>query len=107
MKKILLFTLALIFITGIIANANPGDTIWTRTYGGSDSDRAMSVQQTTDGSYIIAGYTESYGMGSKDLYLVKVEGSLTGIETTSRFLYIQSNRKDELLFWRFYLRKLN
>ena len=37
-----------------------GDTLWTRAYGGSNYDDARSVQQTTDGGYIVAGYTWSF-----------------------------------------------
>jgi len=48
-----------------------GDTLWTRTYGGSSDDYAYSVQQTTDGGYIVAGYTDSFGAGNRDFYLVK------------------------------------
>ena len=36
-----------------------GDTIWTRCYGGTDLDLAQSIQQTTDGGYIVAGETFS------------------------------------------------
>ncbi len=50
-----------------------GDTLWTRTYGGSNFDEAESVQQTTDGGYIVAGCTQSFGMGSVDFYLVKTD----------------------------------
>jgi hypothetical protein len=52
-----------------------GDTIWTRTYGGSDADVARSVQQTSDGGYIIAGLTNSFGAGNDDVYLIKTDAS--------------------------------
>ena len=48
-----------------------GDTLWTRTYGGSGYDGAESVIQTTDSGYIIAGYTYSFGAGAADVYLVR------------------------------------
>jgi hypothetical protein len=51
-----------------------GDTLWTRTYGGSDDDGASSVQQTADGGYIVAGSTSSFGVGG-DFYLVKTNSS--------------------------------
>ena len=50
-----------------------GDTLWTKTFGGSDGERAYSVQHTDDGGYIISGYTRSYGEGGEDFYLVKTD----------------------------------
>jgi hypothetical protein len=48
---------------------------WTRTIGGTGDDRAYSVIQTTDGGYITAGYTSSFGAGSWDFYFVKLDAA--------------------------------
>ena len=37
------------------------DTLWTKTFGRSNSDWARSAQQTTDGGYIILGETRLPG----------------------------------------------
>jgi len=50
-----------------------GNLLWDNKYGGSDSDVGRSVQQTSEGGYIIAGQTRSYGGGNDDVYLVKVD----------------------------------
>jgi hypothetical protein len=51
-----------------------GDTLWTRTYGGTSVDGGSSVQQTLDGGYIVAGYTRSFGNGIQ-VYLIKTNPS--------------------------------
>jgi len=56
----------------IKTNAN-GIEQWSKTFGGSGVDEAWSVQQTSDGGYILAGCTGSYGAGGKDAWLIKTD----------------------------------
>ncbi|KKG14682.1 hypothetical protein EO98_17395 [Methanosarcina sp. 2.H.T.1A.6] len=49
---------------------------WNRSFGGDDEDSSWCVEQTSDGGYIVAGITYSYGKGTKgypDAWLIKVD----------------------------------
>jgi hypothetical protein len=59
----------------IIKTDSLGDTLWTRTYGGSDTEYSYSIQETQDGGFIIAGATTSFGAGGQDVYLIKTDSS--------------------------------
>ena len=67
----------------LIKTDGNGDSLWTKTFGGSSFDLGFSVQQTTDGGYIIIGGTDSYGNGDRDVYLIKtdVNGDLIWTKT--------------------------
>jgi uncharacterized delta-60 repeat protein len=53
-----------------------GDVVWTKTIGGDDDhDEAYSIIQSSDGGYVVAGYTESFGAGGSDFYVVKLDSS--------------------------------
>ncbi len=52
-----------------------GNIIWAKTYGGPSWDEASSVQQTSDGGYIVAGWTGSFGAGAGDIFLIKTDAN--------------------------------
>ncbi len=52
-----------------------GDTLWTRTYGGAAMDHAFSASQTLDGGFVVAGYTDSFGAGVRDAYVVRCDAA--------------------------------
>jgi len=56
-----------------------GSIEWQRTYGGEIGDKAHSIQLTSDGGYIVAGSTNSFGLGGLDFFLLKLS-SLGDIE---------------------------
>ncbi len=59
----------------LIKTGPNGDTLWTKTYGGTGYDFGQSVEQTSDGGYIIGGYTNSSGAGNYDFYLLKTDAN--------------------------------
>ena len=49
-----------------------GTVAWQKTYGGTSYDFANSIHQTSDGGYIVAGYTYSFGAGFCDFWVLKL-----------------------------------
>jgi len=52
-----------------------GNLQWTKTIGGKKEEVGNSLIQTSDGGYAIAGVTNSFGAGEKDVYVVKLDAN--------------------------------
>jgi predicted secreted protein len=50
-----------------------GNVDWQKLYGGSSDDQANSIQETSDGGFIVAGETQSFGAGSSDYWVLKLD----------------------------------
>lgn len=57
----------------VVKTYENGNANWTKKYGGPSNDCAYSLIETDDGGYVIAGSTYSFGAGSSDFYLVKID----------------------------------
>ncbi|MGB9857669.1 MAG: hypothetical protein ACPLKX_05960, partial [Dictyoglomaceae bacterium] len=79
MKKIFLLLSVFLIFSLLISGCAPKNVqnapqqVWQKTYGGSENDCAYSIQQTTDGGYIVAGVTNSFGAGGYDFYIIKTD----------------------------------
>jgi hypothetical protein len=61
-----------VYVVKLDAN---GNLQWTKTIGGHETEKGYSLIQTSDGGYAIAGYTESFGAGGYDVYVVKLDAN--------------------------------
>ena len=66
--QLALVTSIFVLLTLEVATADQ----WAKTYGGSGKEVASSIQQTTDGGYIVAGITNSFGAGNQDVWVLKL-----------------------------------
>jgi hypothetical protein len=60
---------------GLIKTDSSGNFIWSKSYGYFGDECGNSLQSTSDGNYIIAGYTTSFGNGDKDFWIIKINNA--------------------------------
>ena len=49
-----------------------GELMWSHTYGGNKEDHARAITQTSDGGFLLAGFSESYTKGSRDIWVIRL-----------------------------------
>ncbi len=59
----------------LLKTASDGTFQWSKTFGGTDDDFGQSILQINEGSFIIAGFTYSFGAGNFDGYLLKTDSN--------------------------------
>jgi uncharacterized delta-60 repeat protein len=50
-----------------------GEILWQKAYGGPKDDYAHAVWTTRDGGFVVAGSTSSFGAGSEDVWVFKLD----------------------------------
>ncbi|TFG61397.1 MAG: hypothetical protein E4H36_10505, partial [Spirochaetales bacterium] len=66
----------LLVLTGMNLSAQEDKSpTWSRRYGGGKDDGAYSIINTKDGGFALAGYTESFGEGNKDGWVLKLSAA--------------------------------
>lgn len=82
-----LFKLILIFLILNFFACNLSEDNWDsslenntfyKTFGGDKEDYGFSVEATSDGGYIVAGFSTSYGNGGWDVWIVKTDENGSG-----------------------------
>jgi Secretion system C-terminal sorting domain/SprB repeat len=56
----------------LIKTNSTGNVTWSKTFGGGGLELGYSVKQTSDGGYVLLGYSDSYGSGLVDVLLLKL-----------------------------------
>ena len=87
----------------IVKLTSEGNIVWQKTYGGDDDERANSIECTTDGGYIVAGYTDSHNgditlsYGVHDFWILKLDsfGNIEWEKTEGGTYYEQASSVKE------------
>jgi archaellin len=77
LRRKLLFSGVVLFVlscSSLVVSVE-ASSMWSRTYGGTGDELAWSLVATSDGGYAIAGWTDSFGTGDADFWLVKTDSN--------------------------------
>ena len=57
----------------LISASKKGKVRWQETYGGRGADGGNYTLNTSDGGYVMVGYTDAYGHGKNDIWVIKTD----------------------------------
>lgn len=60
---------------GVIKLDKNGEIVWQKSIAGTNYDISVSIANTSDNGFIVAGYTNSFGAGSYDIWLIKLDNN--------------------------------
>jgi hypothetical protein len=64
-----------------------GTILWSRTQGGKNFDEAYSVIEVAPNQFVVAGWTNSFGKGKYDYYVVRMKALISDNSLTPRVLF--------------------
>ena len=52
-----------------------GNLLWMKTFGGANEDRASTILQAQDEGYVVVGWTNSFNLVNKEIFISKLDSS--------------------------------
>ena len=87
----------------LIKTDSYGNVQYSKTFGGMGAETPYSMVQATDGSFVIAGFTNSFGNGGYDIYIVKSsfegESGLAWTDSTVNSVTVYRGAND--IYWNY------
>ena len=77
----------------IVKTDTSGNVIWAKAIGSNQDDVGYSVTESSDGKIAVAGYTNSFGFGAYDVFLLKMD-----LDGTLDWLHTFGGLNDEFAF---------
>ncbi|HRD51520.1 MAG TPA: hypothetical protein PKY96_02620 [Flavobacteriales bacterium] len=62
----------LVLLAVMLSHYASAQTTWRRSFGGSGSDNGSNIISCASGGFLVVGWTSSFGNGSSDLYLLRL-----------------------------------
>jgi hypothetical protein len=59
----------------MVKMSDSGDSLWSRSFGGTGTDECYSIAPTADHGFLLAGSTTTYGAGGSDFWIVRTDSS--------------------------------